>query len=62
LPASGARPRWMQAFRGELFVWLYTAAELGYALTFDRRIAIAFVAAGFLVNAWEVHGPKHAKR
>jgi protein-S-isoprenylcysteine O-methyltransferase Ste14 len=58
LPASGARPHWIQAFRGELFVWLYTAAELSYALTFDRRIAITFIAAGFLVNAWEVHGFK----
>jgi protein-S-isoprenylcysteine O-methyltransferase Ste14 len=62
LPASGAKPRWLQSFRGELFVWLYTLAELSYALTFDRRIAIAFIAAGFLVNAWEVHGTKPGKR
>jgi protein-S-isoprenylcysteine O-methyltransferase Ste14 len=58
LPASGARPRWPQAFRGELFSWLYAVAELTYALTLDPRLVIVFIAAGFLVNAWEVHGPK----
>ncbi|MGH9452236.1 MAG: methyltransferase family protein [Terriglobia bacterium] len=33
LPASGARPEWRQALRGELFIWLFAAAVLAAALT-----------------------------
>jgi len=54
--AGGARPRWAQAVKGELFAWFYALALLAYAFTGEPRWSIGFAVAGFVVNAWEVHG------
>ncbi len=37
LPASGASPHWGQALRGELFMWLYAAACIAFAVTGSKR-------------------------
>lgn len=38
VPASAARPRWGQAFRGEAFMWAYAAAAVSFALTGSSRV------------------------
>jgi Phospholipid methyltransferase len=45
LPASGARPQWRQAWRGELFMWLFAASSAAFALTLSGRV---FTIATFL--------------
>jgi protein-S-isoprenylcysteine O-methyltransferase Ste14 len=35
--ASGAEPRWAQAFIGELFFWGFTAASIGFAATLKMK-------------------------
>jgi hypothetical protein len=37
LPASGARPEWGQAVRGELFMWLFAASSAVFAATLNGR-------------------------
>ncbi|MGH9398045.1 MAG: methyltransferase family protein [Terriglobia bacterium] len=49
LPASGARPQWRQALRGELFIWLFAAAILTEALTGRSRVASALIDAALVV-------------
>lgn len=36
IPAAGARPRWMQGFCGESFLWMMTAVMAGTAVTLNR--------------------------
>ncbi|MGI8771848.1 MAG: methyltransferase family protein [Acidobacteriaceae bacterium] len=38
LPASGARPEWQQAVRGELFMWLFAASSAIFAATLSGRM------------------------
>ncbi len=38
LPASGARPEWGQALRGELFMWLFAASAVAFAATLSARV------------------------
>ena len=38
IPASGARPQWGQAIRGELFMWAYAAACVAFAVTGNTRV------------------------
>jgi protein-S-isoprenylcysteine O-methyltransferase Ste14 len=45
LPASGARPEWRQAWRGELFMWLFAASSAAFAVTLSGRV---FTIATFL--------------
>jgi protein-S-isoprenylcysteine O-methyltransferase Ste14 len=42
--SSGARPRWGQAFAGELFMWGFAASVVAFALTL--RIGIFYVVLG----------------
>lgn len=49
LPASGARPQWLQALRGELFIWLFAAAILAEALTGRSRAASILMDAAVVV-------------
>ncbi|MGH9401214.1 MAG: methyltransferase family protein [Terriglobia bacterium] len=49
LPASGARPQWGQALRGELFIWLFAAAILAQALTGRSRLASVLMDAAVVV-------------
>jgi hypothetical protein len=37
IPASGARPKWGQAFAGEAFFWTFPLAGLCFAITLDMR-------------------------
>lgn len=50
IPASGARPRWRQAFFGETFIWLFGLAELSIAVTLDTRVGLVIFAVGFLAH------------
>jgi protein-S-isoprenylcysteine O-methyltransferase Ste14 len=46
LPSAGRRPRWGQAIAGEMFIWLFGAAELCFAITLNFKISgILFVSA-----------------
>jgi protein-S-isoprenylcysteine O-methyltransferase Ste14 len=45
LPAGDARPRWGQAFLGELFFWLFAVGMLALAITLNQKIAgLIFIA------------------
>jgi protein-S-isoprenylcysteine O-methyltransferase Ste14 len=47
--ASGnLKPRWLQAFAGEIFVWLFGVAELAIAVTLDPRIGYALFGLAFV--------------
>jgi protein-S-isoprenylcysteine O-methyltransferase Ste14 len=37
VPASGAQPRWPQAFFGETFLWAFAAASIGFAVTMKMK-------------------------
>jgi protein-S-isoprenylcysteine O-methyltransferase Ste14 len=37
VPASGARPKWGQAFFGETFFWAFAAGSIGFAVTFQMK-------------------------
>jgi protein-S-isoprenylcysteine O-methyltransferase Ste14 len=37
VPASGLRPRWLQAFGGELFFWILFVATVCFAITLNSR-------------------------
>jgi protein-S-isoprenylcysteine O-methyltransferase Ste14 len=48
VPASGAKPQWAQAFRGEMFMWEFAAAIALFAVTlnwivFWSALTLAFV-------------------
>jgi protein-S-isoprenylcysteine O-methyltransferase Ste14 len=54
LPASAARPRWWQAFLGELFMWLIAVDELVFAATLNLKILYAIlgvVLGGFVIGS-----------
>ena len=36
LPASGRKGQWLQALVGELFLWIFAAGSIAFALTLDR--------------------------
>ncbi len=50
VPASGARPRWGQAFLGESFMWLFAFALAGFVPTLDPRWLFVFLGLGFLAT------------
>lgn len=57
LPASGAPPRWGQAFLGEAFFWAFVVGLAVLAATLEARsflvvIAAAFVLRGLLAVLW----------
>lgn len=47
--ASGALPRWPQAFAGETFMWSFVVGSAVFAATFDVRAASAILLAGVVV-------------
>jgi protein-S-isoprenylcysteine O-methyltransferase Ste14 len=58
LPASGAKPQWAQAFRGEMFMWGFAVAIALFAVTLDWKVLwsvltlafVSFLAAQFAHN------------
>lgn len=58
VPAGGMRPRWGQAFGGEIFMWGFAAAYLVLAVTGNGRVmtwsCIALVALTVLLRRWMV--------
>ncbi|HVB86124.1 MAG TPA: isoprenylcysteine carboxylmethyltransferase family protein [Candidatus Dormibacteraeota bacterium] len=55
--ATGAKPRWGQAFFGEVFMWLFTGAVAVYAITLNLKLlwwvigaAVVFLFAETLVH------------
>lgn len=38
VPATGAKPKWGQAFLGEAFMWGFTLAIAGYAITLNETV------------------------
>lgn len=64
LPATGAKPQWPQAFRGEAFMWGFTAAFALFAMTLNSKvlwwaIGIALV---LLVGQTVVHNRRRKKQ
>ncbi len=58
VPASGARPQWPQAFIGEGFFWIFTIANLGFAITMNRTtwyVLILLALPYYLVSAMIQH-------
>jgi protein-S-isoprenylcysteine O-methyltransferase Ste14 len=49
LPASGARPRWGQAFVGELFVWIFGFGVLSVAITLDSNFSGILIGVGMVL-------------
>lgn len=41
LPPSGVPPEWGQAWRGELFMWLFAASAAAFAATLSERVFMA---------------------
>ncbi len=50
VPASGARPRWRQAFLGETFVWSFALALVAFVPAYDTRLFFLFLGLGFLAS------------
>lgn len=50
VPASGARPRWGQAFLGESFVWSFALAIVAFIPRFDQRWFFLFLGLGLLAS------------
>jgi protein-S-isoprenylcysteine O-methyltransferase Ste14 len=62
VPPGDGRPRWGQAFAGEVFVWVFGIAELYGAITLNFKaagivFALGFVAR-FLILPWVQKGKK----
>jgi protein-S-isoprenylcysteine O-methyltransferase Ste14 len=47
VPAGGLRPRWLQAFGGELFFWILFAATTAFAVTLNGRQVLFGALIGF---------------
>lgn len=63
LPATGARPQWGQAFRGEAFMWTFTGAFALFAVTLNVKllwwtIGLALL---FLIGQTVVHNRRKRK-
>ncbi len=48
VPASGAKPQWAQAFRGEMFMWGFAAAIALFAATLNWIVLWSVLGAAFL--------------
>lgn len=49
VPAAGGQPRWGQAIAGEMFVWLFGAAVLSFAITLNFKLMCIVFASSFVV-------------
>lgn len=47
VPSGGGKPRWGQAFAGEVLIWLIGAAELCFAVTLNVKLAGIVFGASF---------------
>jgi len=62
VPAGGVKPRWLQAFWSELFIWIYGVAELTYAGTLRGGPALVLAGMGFAINALAVYQTRPARQ
>ncbi len=64
VPATGAKPQWGQAFRGEAFMWAFTAAFALFAVTLNEMLLwwTIGLAMAFLVAQTVVHDRRRKKR
>lgn len=49
VPAAGRQPRWGQAFAGELFVWIFGAGVVCFAVTLNIKPALIFIGVGLVL-------------
>jgi protein-S-isoprenylcysteine O-methyltransferase Ste14 len=49
VPSAGRQPRWVQAFAGELFVWIFGAGVFCFAVTLNIKPALIFIAVGLIL-------------
>jgi len=63
VPATGAKPRWGQAFRGEAFMWAFTGAVAVFAITLNLKLLwwVIGVAVVFLFAETLVHNRRRKK-
>lgn len=57
VPASGLQPQWKQAFLGELFMWGFFLAALGFAISLQAKYLIAIIVvalAAYIVRSYWV--------
>jgi protein-S-isoprenylcysteine O-methyltransferase Ste14 len=61
--ATGAKPRWGQAFRGEAFMWAFTGAVAVFAITLNLKLLwwVIGVAVVFLFAETIVHNRRRRK-
>lgn len=48
VPSSGARPRWGQAFGGEMFIWGFAAGVAAFAITLNEALCWIITTASFV--------------
>lgn len=48
VPSSGAKPRWGQAFAGEMFIWGFVVAIVVFAITLNEALCWIITAASFV--------------
>lgn len=48
VPSSGAKPRWGQAFAGEMFIWGFAAGVVAFAITLNIALCWIITAASFV--------------
>ncbi len=58
VPASGAKPRWGQAFAGEAFIWGFALSVVAFAITLSEKIfwIVLGVSLGGYICYWMVSG------
>lgn len=63
VPATGAKPRWGQAFRGEAFMWAFTGAVAVFAITLSVKLlwSVIGVAVVLLFGETLVHNRRRKK-
>jgi protein-S-isoprenylcysteine O-methyltransferase Ste14 len=50
LPASGARPRWGQAVRGEVLTWAFALGTVAFGIALNSRVGLGVWTAGFVAH------------
>ncbi|HKF52253.1 MAG TPA: isoprenylcysteine carboxylmethyltransferase family protein [Candidatus Acidoferrales bacterium] len=48
VPSSGAKPRWGQAFAGEMFIWGFTVGVVVFAITLNEALCWTITTASFV--------------
>lgn len=47
VPSSGAKPRWGQAFAGEMFIWGFAAGVVAFAITLNQALCWIITSVSF---------------